>query len=187
MEIEDQIKESGINILEYSKSLVKHSFSQIEEHNFIFVGEKFSGKTTIFNTIFSNKKEKETTYIETCGINYNNATVTIGGNNKKILLNGFEIAGDISLIKNLIFENNFNFSTFVIVLDLSKPERVLESLLRISGELNKIFTENISSEILEESSKKQIKNTADSKIVKINPGKIVVVPTKYDLFEKLDV
>lgn len=189
--MEEEQKDSNIDILEYAKTLVKHSNFQ-EEKNFIFIGEQASGKTTVFNLLFSNKKEKAISgYNQTCGINFNNATANFN-NYKKIIMNGYELGGgleSLSLVNNIAHENNFNNTLFVIVIDLSKPETIVNSLKNINEKLkeccsgfdNDMLNRNISEK------RGMIKNENDINHLQLMPWKVVVVGTKYDLFEKFDV
>lgn len=190
--MEDEQSSSNFNIIEYSSNLVKQT-KQIDEKNFIFIGDNKSGKTTVFNLIFSNKKEKDTKYIQTCGINFNNATVSFSNLNRKILLNGYELGGNvenIQLIKNIVFENNISNTTFVLIIDLSQPEimlNIINQTLKIIGES---LSQNISSETLQmmaKSKEHKLRSKSDSNICEFVPWNLCIIGSKYDLFEKIDV
>ena len=119
--VENEKTDSNINILDHAKSLIKHSMSQ-EEKNFIFIGDEKSGKSNIFNLLFSNKKKEENleNYSQTCGINYNNATASFS-NSKKILMNGYEIGGgleNIGLIQNIVYEKiSITYLCFILLIN----------------------------------------------------------------------
>lgn len=190
--MEEDLSNSKFNILEYSSNLVKQT-KQLDEKNFIFIGDNKSGKTTIFNLIFSNKKDKDNKYTQTCGINFNNASVSFSNINRKILLNGYELGGNIEniqLIKNIVFENNILNTTFVLIIDLNQPENVLKILDQSIKTINGSLTQNVSPETLQMMSKSKehlIRNKSDLNICEFVPWNICVIGTKYDLFEKIDV
>lgn len=203
--MEEQTKDSTINIVEYAKSLVKRSVYQ-EEKNFIFVGNSCSGKTIIFNLLFSNKKEKpNTTYNQTCGINFNNANVYFS-NSRKVILNGYELGGgpeSFPLINNIVYQENYDNSTFILCVDLSKPEQFISLFNSFNKQLSDMFCsekENTSNKtsknlgidlitrnVIIKEKESKIKNTSDLKYLNLQPWRAVIVGSKYDLFEKFDL
>jgi hypothetical protein len=208
--MEEEIKDSKINIVEYAKSLVKRSVYQ-EEKNFIFVGNSCSGKTAIFNLLFSNKKEKPNyTYNQTCGINFNNANVYFS-NSRKVILNGYELGGGVEsfpLIKNIVYQENYDNSAFILVVDLSKPEQFLTLFNNFNKQLYDMFInenenkddnknnnknlKNNSIDILTRNAiikekESKVKTSSDLKYLNLQPWRAVIVGTKYDLFEKFDL
>jgi hypothetical protein len=205
--MEEEIKDSKINIVEYAKSLVKRSVYQ-EEKNFIFLGNACSGKTAVFNLLFSNKKEKANyTYNQTCGINFNNANVYFS-NSRKVILNGYELGGGIEslpLINNIVYQDNYDNSTFILVVDLSKPEQFINLFKNFNNHLNDTFfnekndkelnNKNLKSNVIDSVTKNavikekesKLKASSDLKYLNLQPWRAVIVGTKYDLFEKFDL
>jgi GTPase SAR1 family protein len=188
---------SDFNILELGKNLVKTSIKKIEEKNLIILGDKSSGKTSLFNNILLNFTQKET-YTPTCGINYSFIRYQ-PNSNKKLIMNVYEIGGGISnvnLVKTILNEKNFNLknSIFVINLDFSRPSTILLSLREYLKQLLSILKEVYNSEnLIEIIENKNIKfrdkkeNNNISNIISIFPAEIIVIGNKYDFLEKIDI
>lgn len=184
----------GVNILDYSASLSKFSLTNAEdESNIIIVGDSMSGKSTVFNLLFSNKREKDpTSYSQTCGINYNFFTAQISGY-KRLLVNGYEIGGGIEsvgLLKNIVNDSNIRKSVIILTIDLSKPQKFLSTFKKYIEAISSVLTETCRQETLVEiinQKKQQYKNQQDTKVSSIFPSQLLLIGTKYDGFEKIDV
>lgn len=185
--------ESKINILEYAKTLNKQATnSLVDERNIIFIGDKASGKSTLFNLIFPSKREKEA-YVQTCGINYGYISLNISAY-RKINLNGYEIGGgvdNIGLLKNIINEGNILNSVVIFTIDLGKPENFMKLFKQYTEAISSILKETCKQETLVDivNNKKKSYNekTNDSKLCSPFPCQLVIVGTKYDHFERIDV
>ena len=173
--------DSNINILDYAQTINKSndvfSSSKIEEKDIIFIGEKGSGKSTIFNNIFISTKEKNNIsskenqqYTQTCGINFSYYKGSISDLNKKIIYNGYEIGGgieNVNFLNSLLtkYKNNtsntnnvdidinkefneLNKITFVLVFDLGKPHNFLKLFKKYSESISNILKNNFNKEVL---------------------------------------
>ena len=89
-----QIK-SNFNLLDLGKNLVRTSNKRIEEKNLIIIGNKASGKSSVFNVFMQSSAQKES-YTPSCGINYGFIRYQ-PSSSKKIILNVYEIGGDIKI------------------------------------------------------------------------------------------
>lgn len=183
---------SQYSFIDLSKNLAKNSFKKIEEKNLIILGDKTSGKSSIFN-IFFNVSQKES-YNPTCGVNYSYMRYQPSVN-KKFILNLYEIGGGIknlNLIKTIINEKNVKNNIYIITLDFSKPNLILDSLKQYLKELSQIIKESASQEtLLEIIESKRMKYRepciSDLKRINIFPGEVIIVGNKYDFLEKIDM
>lgn len=181
----DDEKDSNVNILEHAKTLIRYQQTK-EENNFIFVGNEKSGKTSCFNLVFSKKEKDVKSYVQTCGINYNNAVASFGGS-KKILMNGYELGGgldSLGLIKNLVFDDNIKLTVFILVIDLEKPEKICETIKTFNNELEKLALNKEILDLMLTEKKEKIKS---DKYLELKPWNVVIVGSKYDLLEKVDM
>jgi len=187
----DQI--SSFNLINFAKNMISISQKRMEERNLIILGDKISGKTTIFNNLIGVSSQKDN-YSTTSGINFNYIRQQIG--QKKVILNVYEIGGgvnNIELIKTIINNNNFRNTAFIIVLDFSKPSGVLESLKSFLFDLNNLLKELMSNdsiaEIIENKKNKFPDRNTNNNIKRLNffPAEIIVVGNKYDYLEKKDM
>lgn len=184
---------SKFNILNFSKSMVSVSYRKQEEKNFIIIGDKGSGKSTIMNNIIGSNSNKEN-YSPTSGISFNYLRQQVG--QKKILLNLYEIGGgidNIELIKTIINEDNYFNTYFLISLDFNKPENLLNSFKNYIIELNRILKNSFSQEILLELIEKKKNNfpdrntNSDYKRLNFFPAEIYIIGNKYDYLEKREM
>jgi GTPase SAR1 family protein len=190
--IEESIN-SDYNILDLAKNLVKTSLKKTEEKNLIILGEKSSGKTSLFNNILLNFTQKET-YTPTCGINYSFIRYQ-PNSNKKLIMNVYEIGGgngNIGLVKTILNEKNLKNTIFVLNLDFSRPASILQSLREYLKQLGSILKDLFNSEYLMEvienkSLKYKDTNSSDFKRINIFPAELIVVGNKYDCLEKIDL
>ena len=88
-----------------------------------------------------------------------------------------------------VLGNEFVCFLFVLVLDLSIPEKALFVLNEIHKSFDEMFKE-FSEDILNDNiltKQKLIKNKNDVKYTGIKPWNLIIVGSKYDVFEKMDV
>ncbi len=184
---------SNFNILHLAKNMVNISHKKIEEKNLIIIGDKASGKTTIFNNIIGISSQKEN-YSTTSGINFNYLRQQSG--QKKTILNVYEIGGgssNLEVIKTIINNNNIRDTFFIICLDFSRPCIVLESLKSFLFDVNNIIKEIISNdnivEIIENKKNRFIDRNTNNDIKRLNffPTEVIVVGNKYDFLEKREM
>jgi len=131
----------------------------------------------------------------TSGINYN--YVRFQPSSKIILHNIYEIGGgiiNINLIKSIINEKSLKNTVFLICLDLKKQSRILSSLKAFLTAIRKVIGEltNENQELLMEITEMKRarysnENTNDLKRINIFPAEVIVVGTKYDILEKVDM
>jgi GTPase SAR1 family protein len=182
---------SQFNILDLSKNIMRTNMKKTEEKNLIILGEKGSGKTSIFNCL-TNTTNKDT-YIPTCGINYSYMRYTPG--NKKFILNIYEIGGGIKnleLVKTIINEKNLQSTQFILCLDFANPKSILDSFKEYIRELHNILKSICNQEeILNIIENKRFRykdiNSNDFKRINFFPAEIIVIGCKYDYLEKIDV
>ena len=180
------------NLFKFGKNMVQNTNRKVEERNLIILGDKGSGKTTIFNNLFTSSSTKEN-YSPTCGINYNYIRYQSGS--KKYILNVYEIGGGIKnlgLIKTFLNEKNI-FNTFIILsLDFNCIDNCLTSIKQYINDLNNIIKEIANGEIISElienkKNKYKDRNSADFKRIKLFPLEMILVGCKYDIFEKIEM
>jgi len=159
------------NLFKFSKNMIINTNRKVEEKNLIIIGDKGSGKTTVFNNIFTSSSTKEI-YSPTCGINYN--FIRFQASSRKYLLNIYEIGGgikNIALLKTILNEKNI-FDTFIILtLDFSRIENCLNSLKQYLIGLITIIKEIANMDIINElieNKKMKYKDRNSSDFKKIN-------------------
>lgn len=180
---------SKFNMLTFAKGMISISNNKQEEKNLIIIGDKGSGKSTIFNNILNINSHKEN-YNPTSGINFN--FLRQQNSQKKFLLNLYEIGGgldNMDLIRTIINEENFSNTFFIFVLDFKKPENVLKSfkdfVIKLSKILKEIFSQEILLEIIEKKKNMFVDRNVnmDYKRLTFFPAEIFVIGNKYDALE----
>jgi dynein light intermediate chain 2 len=129
----------------------------------------------------------------TTGISYNYVRQT---DLKTTLYNLYEIGGGLSsinLVKTILNENSLKNTVFVVCLDLSKPELALNSMKNFLANLKKVVLEVVNNnEILNyikklKNERLNQENQSDLKRINPFPVEVVIVGTKYDYFETLQI
>lgn len=199
---DENILDSKVNILEFIKSNNSSdklfSSNNYCEKNVIFIGDKASGKTTIFNSLFNTSKEKFNTtsnsnnenlqYNQTCGINYNYYKGSIKEINKKVIINGYEIGGGISnanLLSTILNKqisiknsnnnndnNNDNLTDTILEIDILN-KLLIVLVFDLSQPYNfinslKSFTKSISNTLLDSFKKETLLEFTNNKKSKLN-------------------
>jgi hypothetical protein len=112
---------------------------------------------------------------------------------QKKVMNVFEIGSDIEnivLINTLLNNENFEFTTLLIVLDFDNPISQLNYLLKVISYLRKIFLKTIDNNIIESNIKNKIAlypSGIKPNEVDVFPLETYVIGNKYDIIEKIDI
>lgn len=184
---------SNFNILHFAKNMVTIAQKKAEEKTLIILGDKAAGKTTIFNNLIGISSQKDN-YSPTSGINFNYIRQQLG--QRKTILNIYEIGGgpnNLELIKTIVNKNNFRNTFFILVLDFSKPQNILDSLKSFLFDLNNFIKELVANddiaEAIENKKSKFIDRNTNNDIRRLNffPAEIIVVGNKYDYLEKREM
>jgi G3E family GTPase len=178
------------DIMSFSKNMVRTLQRRIDEKHIIILGNQGSGKTTLFNNIIGAPSDD---IKPTCGIYYNFIRYQTGS--KKTLLNLYEIGGGVKnlpLVKTILNNKNLSNTIFILTLDFSKPETILPSLKDYVKELLSIIKDiaeqdTIVDVITVKQGKYRDTNSSDFRRLQIFPAEVIVVGTKYDCLEKMDM
>jgi hypothetical protein len=158
--------------------------------NLIIIGPKGSGKSSIFSLLTTGSVNN---YSDsgTCGVNF--GFMRSQNSSQKKVMNVFEIGSGIEnlvLINTILNNENFEFTTLLIILDFDNPMTQLNYLIKCLSYLRKIFLKNIDTNIIETN----IKNRIGQYPSGIKPGEVDVFPletfvigNKYDILEKIDI
>ena len=158
--------------------------------NLIIIGPKGSGKSSIFSLLTTGSLNN---YSDngTCGINF--GFMRSQNTVYKKVMNVLEIGSDmenIFLIKTILNNENFEFTTLLIILDFDNPHTQLNYLIKCISYLRKIFNKTIDPNVID----LNIKNKISFYPNNIKPGEVDVFPletyvigNKYDILEKIDL
>ena len=158
--------------------------------NLIIIGSKSSGKSSIFSLLTSGSPNN---YSDngTCGINF--GFMRSQNSVKKKVMNVFEIGSDLEnivLINTILNNENFEYTSLLIILDFDNPNTQLNYLIKVVSYLRKIFNKTIDPNIIDAN----IKNKVASYPSGMKPGEVDVFPletyvvgNKYDILEKIDL
>ena len=112
---------------------------------------------------------------------------------KKKVMNVFEIGSDLEnivLINTILNNENFEYTSLLIILDFDNPNSQLNYLIKVVSYLRKIFNKTIDPNIIDAN----IKNKIASYPSGMKPGEVDVFPletyvigNKYDILEKIDL
>lgn len=186
----EQEPQSKFNLIDIAKGQLMST--RKEEKNLIIIGNKGSGKTTIFNSLTNIQIPQQDNYTQTSGINYGFMRYQ-QSSSKKLLLNIYEIGGgmeNVSLLRSILNNDNFNETMIAIVLDFKKPKGQLDSLLKYIESIRAIIKDKISIDTLREYvAVKEAKyiNKERLKGIKVFPANVIVIGNKYNILEKIDV
>ena len=180
---------SKFNLLEQGRLMIIGTSEEISK-NLIIIGPKGSGKSSIFSLLTTGSVNN---YSDsgTCGVNF--GFMRSQSTSQKKVMNIFEIGSGIEnivLINTILNNENFEFTTLLIVLDFDNPSSQLNYLIKCLSYLRKIFLKNIDNNILETNIKSRIGQYPSN----IKPGEVDVFPletyvigNKYDILEKIDI
>ena len=108
-------------------------------------------------------------------------------------MNVFEIGSDLEnivLINTILNNENFEYTSLLIILDFDNPNTQLNYLIKVVSYLRKIFNKTIDPNIIDAN----IKNKVASYPSGMKPGEVDVFPletyvvgNKYDILEKIDL
>ena len=180
---------SKFNLLEQGRLMIIGISEEISK-NLIIIGPKSSGKSSIFSLLTTGSVNN---YSDsgTCGVNF--GFMRSQSTSQKKVMNVFEIGSGIEnivLINTILNNENFEFTTLLIVLDFDNPISQLNYLIKCLSYLRKIFIKNIDNNILEANIKNRIRQYPSG----IKPGEVDVFPletfvigNKYDILEKIDI
>lgn len=179
---------SKFNLLDQGRLMIIGTNEEISK-NLIIIGPKGSGKSSIFSLLTTGSPNN---YSDngTCGVNF--GFMRSQSSSQKVM-NVFEIGSGIEnivLINTILNNENFEFTTLLIILDFDDPKSQLNYLIKCLSYLRKIFIKNIEANIIETS----IKNRIGQYQSGIKPGEVDVFPletfvigNKYDILEKIDI
>ena len=180
---------SKFNLLDQGRLMIIGTNEEISK-NLIIIGPKGSGKSSIFSLLTTGSPNN---YSDngTCGVNF--GFMRSQSSSQKKVMNVFEIGSGIEnivLINTILNNENFEFTTLLIILDFDDPKSQLNYLIKCLSYLRKIFIKNIEANIIETS----IKNRIGQYQSGIKPGEVDVFPletfvigNKYDILEKIDI
>jgi energy-coupling factor transporter ATP-binding protein EcfA2 len=158
--------------------------------NLIIIGPKGSGKSSIFSLLTSGSPNN---YSDngTCGINF--GFMRSQNSVKKKVMNVFEIGSDLEniiLINTILNNENFEFTTLLIILDFDNPQSQLNYLIKCVTYLRKLFNKSIDPNIIDSNIKNKISSYpsgARPSQVDVFPLETYVIGNKYDILEKIDL
>ena len=158
--------------------------------NLIIVGPKSSGKSSIFSLLTTGTPNL---YYDngTCGINF--GFMRTQNSSQKKVMNVYELGSEIenlSLIKNIINNDNFESTILFIVLDFENPHMQLTYFLKYISNLQRIINGMIDVNIIEDNIKNRISQYPSNKRpdgVNIFPIETYVIGNKYDTLETIDI
>ena len=180
---------SKFNLLDQGRLMIIGT-SEETTKNLIIIGPKSSGKSSIFSLLTSGSPNN---YSDngTCGINF--GFMRSQNSVKKKVMNVFEIGSDLEnivLINTILNNENFEYTSLLIILDFDNPNTQLNYLIKVVSYLRKIFNKTIDPNIIDVS----IKNKIASYPSGMKPGEVDVFPletyvigNKYDILEKIDL
>ena len=180
---------SKFNLLEQGRLMIIGNAEETTK-NLIIIGPKGSGKSSIFSLLTTGSLNN---YSDngTCGINF--GFMRSQNTVYKKVMNVLEIGSDmenIFLIKTILNNENFEFTTLLIILDFDNPHTQLNYLIKCISYLRKIFNKTIDPNVID----LNIKNKISFYPNNIKPGEVDVFPletyvigNKYDILEKIDL
>ena len=180
---------SKFNLLDQGRLMIIGNTEEISK-NLIIIGGKSSGKSSIFSLLTTGSPNNYTDS-GTCGINF--GFMRAQNSSQKKVMNVFEIGSDIEnivLINTLLNNENFEFTTLLIVLDFDNPISQLNYLLKVISYLRKIFLKTIDNNIIESNIKNKIAlypSSIKPNEVDVFPLETYVIGNKYDIIEKIDI
>ena len=180
---------SKFNLLDQGRLMIIGTAEETTK-NLIIIGPKSSGKSSIFSLLTSGSPNN---YSDngTCGINF--GFMRSQNSVKKKVMNVFEIGSDLEnivLINTILNNENFEYTSLLIILDFDNPNTQLNYLIKVVTYLRKIFNKTIDPNIIDANIKNKIASYPSS----IKPGEVDVFPletyvvgNKYDILEKIDL
>ena len=180
---------SKFNLLDQGRLMIIGTAEETTK-NLIIIGPKSSGKSSIFSLLTSGSPNN---YSDngTCGINF--GFMRSQNSVKKKVMNVFEIGSDLEnivLINTILNNENFEYTSLLIILDFDNPNTQLNYLIKVVTYLRKIFNKTIDPNIIDAN----IKNKVASYPSGMKPGEVDVFPletyvvgNKYDILEKIDL
>ena len=180
---------SKFNLLDQGRLMIIGNTEETTK-NLIIIGPKGSGKSSIFSLLTTGSPNN---YSDngTCGINF--GFMRSQNSVQKKVMNIFEIGSDLEnivLINTILNNENFEFTTLLLILDFDNPNTLLNYLIKVISYLRKIFNKVIDPNIIDAN----IKNKVSSYQSGIKPGEVDVFPletyvigNKYDILEKIDL
>ena len=180
---------SKFNLLEQGRLMIIGNQEEISK-NLIIIGPKGSGKSSIFSLLTTGSPNNYTDN-GTCGINY--GFMRSQSSSQKKVMNVFEIGSDIEnivLINTLLNNENFEFTTLLLILDFEDPSSQLNYLLKCISYLKKIINKLIDSNDIDNNIKNKINKYPSGKKpdeVDIFPLETYIIGNKYDILEKIDI
>ena len=180
---------SKFNLLDQGRLMIIGNTEETTK-NLIIIGPKGSGKSSIFSLLTTGSPNN---YSDngTCGINF--GFMRSQNSVQKKVMNIFEIGNDLEnivLINTILNNENFEFTTLLLILDFDNPNTQLNYLIKVISYLRKIFNKVIDPNIIDAN----IKNKVSSYQSGIKPGEVDVFPletyvigNKYDILEKIDL
>ena len=127
---------SKFNLLEQGRIMLIGNMDEVSK-NLIIVGPKSSGKSSIFSLLTTGTPNL---YYDngTCGINF--GFMRTQNSSQKKVMNVYELGSEIenlSLIKNIINNDNFESTILFIVLDFENPHMQLTYFLKYISNLQR--------------------------------------------------
>ena len=180
---------SKFNLLEQGRIMLIGNMDEVSK-NLIIVGPKSSGKSSIFSLLTTGTPNL---YYDngTCGINF--GFMRTQNSSQKKVMNVYELGSEIenlSLIKNIINNDNFESTILFIVLDFENPHMQLTYFLKYISNLQRIINGMIDVNIIEDNIKNRISQYPSNKRpdgVNIFPIETYVIGNKYDTLETIDI
>ena len=180
---------SKFNLLDQGRIMLIGNMEEVSK-NLIIVGPKSSGKSSIFSLLTTGTPNL---YYDngTCGINF--GFMRTQNSAQKKVMNVYEIGSELenlSLIKNIINNENFESTFLFLVLDFENPYKQLSYLLKYISNLQRIINEIIDVNIIENNIKNRITLYPSNKrpnSVNVFPIETFVIGNKYDALETIDI
>ena len=180
---------SKFNLLEQGRLMIIGNQEEVSK-NLIIIGPKGSGKSSIFSLLTTGSPNNYTDN-GTCGINF--GFMRSQNSSQKKVMNVFEIGSDIEnivLINTLLNNENFEFTTILLILDFENPTSQLNYLIKYITYLRKIINKSIDINDVENNIKNKINKYPSGKKpddVDVFPLETYVIGNKYDILEKIDI
>ena len=180
---------SKFSLLDQGRIMLIGNMEEVSK-NLIIVGPKSSGKSSIFSLLTTGSPN---TYYDngTCGINF--GFMRTQNSVQKKVMNVYEIGSELenlSLIKTILNNDNFESTFLFLVLDFENPYKQLSYLLKYMSNLQKIINEIIDVNIVENNIKNRIMLYPSNKrpdSVNVFPIETFVIGNKYDALETIDI
>jgi hypothetical protein len=180
---------SKFSLLDQGRIMLIGNMEEVSK-NLIIVGPKSSGKSSIFSLLTTGSPN---TYYDngTCGINF--GFMRTQNSVQKKVMNVYEIGSELenlSLIKTILNNDNFESTFLFLVLDFENPYKQLSYLLKYISNLQKIINEIIDVNIVENNIKNRIMLYPSNKrpdSVNVFPIETFVIGNKYDALETIDI